>query len=379
MAAFLLLFLLLYGGMNAYVFWKVRAAWVETAWVGWLVGAFCALMIIAPLFIRYLERHGAVTFSRVLAFVAFTWMALAFWFLILGVTGDLWNVGAKTAAHWQPGAAKYVLGARRHVPAIMVLVAIASIWGTIEASCIRLKTLRIPTPKLTASDGPVRIVQITDIHLSITRSRGMLGRVARIVREAQPDILVSTGDLSDVTFLEVNHLGALLNDLPVRWGKFACLGNHERYAGLDNGLAIHKASGLRVLRGEAVKAGPVIIAGVDDPAITGDPAKLRAQEKDALDAAHSLGDGPIVLLKHQPRALAESQGRFDLQLSGHTHGGQIFPFGFFAYAFNRVWPGLHQLPEGGWLYLSRGTGTWGPPFRLFSPPEVTLIILEPAS
>lgn len=378
MRIFLLVFLLLYGGINYYLFRKVHAAWSGTAWVTWTAAGLCAAMTIAPIFIRILEQHGAIGVARVLAFIGFIWMAIVFWFLFAGATGDLWNLGVKIASRWRPGASAWGLQPKAHVLAVAAFIALAVVWGRFEASHIRVKEVRIPTPKLSRSEGPVRIVQISDVHLSLLLGRRMLEKIVRLVESAGPDVLVSTGDLSDGTFVEVNHFGSVLRDVPARWGKFACLGNHERYAGEENSFAFHESAGLRILRGEAVKAGPVVIAGVDDPAFVPSITERRTQEKKTLDAAHSIDDGPIILLKHRPQVFDESLDRFELQLSGHTHGGQIFPFGIIVYAFNHVWPGLHKPPRGGYLYLSRGTGTWGPPLRLFAPPEVTLFVLEPA-
>ena len=108
---------------------------------------------------------------------------------------------------------------------------------------------------------------------------------------------------------------------------------------------------------------------------------LQRSEPCFLDESVALagadGARPVILLKHQPRINPASVGRFDLQLSGHTHGGQIFPFSLVVYCFYPIPPGLHRVAPDSDIYLSRGTGTWGPPMRLFAPPEVTLILLEP--
>jgi predicted MPP superfamily phosphohydrolase len=120
----------------------------------------------------------------------------------------------------------------------------------------------------------------------------------------------------------------------------------------------------------------VRIAGVDDPTglQRGEPCFL--DETVALAGAD--GSRPVILLKHRPWVNTESAGRFDLQLSGHTHGGQIFPFSIIIYCIYPITPGLRRVAPDRYIYLSRGAGTWGPPMRLFAPPEVTLIILEPA-
>lgn len=378
MIVFIFIYFLVYGGLNYYVFRKIHAAWGGTPYVAWIAGIFIVLMVVAPFFIRLLERHGAIWPARVVAFVGYTWMAVMFWFVVLGLAGDLWNVSMRIAGRFGSSTGHLVIAPRPFVVACALIVLAASIWGGIEASRIRVKEVRIRTPKLAASNGPFRVVQISDVHLSLLLGEGTLQKIAALVESARPDVLVSTGDLSDGTFVAINHLGEILQQIPAPRGKFACFGNHEQYAGLEGSIEFHQAAGFRVLRGTAERAGPLIIAGVDDPAIVPSITARQAQEKAALDSAQDLGPGPVLLLKHQPRTSPESLGRFDLQLSGHAHGGQIFPFGLVVYATHKVWPGLHELAQGSSLYLSRGTGTWGPPFRVFAPPEVTLIILEPA-
>jgi len=378
MLAFLFIYLLLYGGINCYMFRKIHAAWGGPPWTLWAAGGFMTLMILAPILMRLLERQGTIWPARILAVLGFTWMAVTLWFLTIGLAGDLWNLGVRIAGKHRPAIAQLIIEPRQLVITSAVIIFAASIWGVVEASRIQLEEVRIRTPELAPADGPVRIVQITDVHLSLILGRSTLQEIADLATSARPDIFVSTGDLADGDFVGMDHLGEILDNIPARWGKLACLGNHERYAGLQRSLEFHRVAGFQVLRGEAVRAGPVIVAGVDDPAVLSRDSARRKQEKDALDAAQVLGAGPVVLLKHRPQLFEESLGRFDVQLSGHTHGGQIFPFGLVVYAFNKVWPGLHELRKGSALYLSRGTGTWGPPFRLLAPPEVTLIILEPA-
>jgi predicted MPP superfamily phosphohydrolase len=145
---------------------------------------------------------------------------------------------------------------------------------------------------------------------------------------------------------------------------------------LQDSLNFYQTAGLKALRGESIVAGPMRIAGVDDP------AGLQGKEPCFLDESVALagadGTRPVILLKHQPRIKSASAGRFTLQLSGHVHGGQIFPFSIVVYCFYPITSGLHRVAPDSYIYLSRGTGTWGPPMRLFAPPEVTLIILEPA-
>lgn len=163
------------------------------------------------------------------------------------------------------------------------------------------------------------------------------------------------------------------------------LGNHEAYSGLQNSLDFTKAAGVQILRNEAAHAGGIVIAGVDDAMFLAGRVKESAaiEEKAASDLLKTL-DGErarerfILLLRHRPGLYQKIAGLFDLQLSGHTHGGQIWPARYLAQRANGIASGLATLQgEHGEsaIYVTLGTGVWGPPMRLFTPPEVTVIDL----
>jgi predicted MPP superfamily phosphohydrolase len=157
---------------------------------------------------------------------------------------------------------------------------------------------------------------------------------------------------------------------------YAVLGNHEYYAGLDTSLEFLRSAGFRVLRREGVEVFPSFaLYGVDDP------AGARWGDTSGSDEQGFLPKGVerpyTLLLKHRPAIHVESRGRFDLQLSGHVHKGQIFPFNFLTYLSFPVNSGMNLLGDGAFLYVSRGTGTWGPPVRFLAPPEVTVIDILP--
>jgi predicted MPP superfamily phosphohydrolase len=150
-------------------------------------------------------------------------------------------------------------------------------------------------------------------------------------------------------------------------GAYAVTGNHERFAGLENSLRFLRNAGFTVLRDEAVARGGIVLEGEDDP-----HAQSGRLKPDRMAQA---GAGEfVVLLKHQP--VVDEGKRFDLQLSGHIHGGQIYPFVYLTRMVYGVDAGLTKLPGGRLLYVSRGTGTWGPPLRVLAPPEITLITIE---
>ena len=200
------------------------------------------------------------------------------------------------------------------------------------------------------------------------------GDIREAVQKAEPDILVSTGDLVDGQINKLEGLAEMLQDIKPRYGKYAVTGNHEFYAGLHDSLAFTQKAGFTILRNEGVSITDYFnIAGVDDrtqkyfnksPEIS-EEAMLKVLDREKF----------TLLLKHRPEVDQKSLGLFDLQLSGHTHKGQIFPFNIITLLYFPIHWGILNPLDHCFLYVSRGSGTWGPPIRFLSPPEVTLIEL----
>jgi len=204
----------------------------------------------------------------------------------------------------------------------------------------------------------------------IVREERLL-RVIEEVERTQPDVLISTGDLVDGQTNSLSGLAIPFARVNPRYGKYAVMGNHEFYAGLPQALEFTTQSGFTVLRGEAVSPGGVVnLVGVDDPAGEALGLYRHVLERNLLTDLPQ--ERFTILLKHQPLVEEEALGMFDLQVSGHTHKGQIFPFRLITGIFFRYNSGWFDLGKGSHLYVSPGTGTWGPPIRLLAPPEVTL-------
>lgn len=378
MSWFLVGFFLIYGGFHGYLVWKLCAAFPALRG-GWLVGLvlFCLTMMAAPYFVFRLGRSPDYPrLASVCSLICYTWTALLWWFVCLGVIGETWNLLARGTGHFWPAARQGIVPARTFLALALPLLLAALAWGLLEANNIRLRTVEIEVPQMAADAEPIRIAQITDLHLGMFMGRRRLERTLDCVREARADLIVATGDLTDSPAEEYPELVAMLAAVDAPLGKYAVTGNHEYFVGLEAAVAFHAKGGFKMLRGEAVRFGDrLILCGVDDPAglWRGQPCNL-----DENAVLPPKGEArPVVLLKHQPRIVKESVGRFDVQLSGHTHGGQIFPWHVFSQASYGYNHGLFALAEGSWLYVSRGAGTWGPPLRLFAPPEVTLIVLKP--
>lgn len=379
MRLFLLTYLLIYGGMHLYCFLKVRAAFPSMGKGALGVGAFLVFMILGPIFVRMLDRAGSLQAARLLAYLSHTWMAVILWFVVLAAAADLWNLGTWAIATAMSEPVRYALAPKPALCAIAGMTVLAGFWGLCEASNVRLKRIALKSERLPAGSEPLRVAQISDVHLSLIVRKRSLARILKRIQEARPDLLVCTGDLAETGPANLRTEARMLADLRIPLGKFAVTGNHEYYLGLDKSREFHEAAGFLLLRGESRPVGDhLLVAGVDDP------AGLRTRrpqpcfhDEDSVLPGRDRGRFTI-LLKHQPRVKDRSVGRFDLQLSGHTHGGQIFPFNVVVHLFHRLRPGLHRLPDGSAVYVSRGSGTWGPPLRLLSPPEVTLFTIEPS-
>lgn len=364
---FIIMVLLIYGSMNLYALAKVALALPPSPATTLALALWGIAMVFSPLSIRYLRHRHWLRAEAVLSWVAFVWMGLLFLFCCLalafdlvhvlaGVSGMAWPLEAKTELLWTGPPALALLG-----------------YGFYEANRIKIERLHITTPKLDA--GRITLAQISDMHLGAMLGGKFMDRITAKLREINPDMLIATGDIVDGKGEALHELTRHFRMLAPPKGAYAILGNHEYFVGLDNSLRFFENAHFTILRGEAVDAGGITLVGVDDRSL-GEQARLGSAALRAQLAA-AQRDAYIILLKHQP--LVDDAIPFDLQLSGHLHGGQIFPFGFFSRLFYGVRAGLVRYPDGRLLYINRGAGTWGPPIRLFAAPEITLITIESAN
>ncbi len=373
MTLFLAVFFLILGLMHGYVFLKARAAFPFGPGTAVPVGIFMAAMVLAPVASRILERQGAEETARAVAWGGYLWLGFLFLLVVALLAVDLYRGLASLAglvSRRELTAA--VPGARAAFLAPLALSIAVTAWGYREALDVRAERIVIETDRLPAHVERLRICQISDVHLGPIVRGGRLARMLDVVRRENPDLLVSTGDLVDGPLARLPGLLAQLRDIRPALGKYAVTGNHEFYAGLEEALAFTRDAGFDVLRGEVRDpGGALVLAGVDDPAGRGFSLKGRADGERELLAGLSR-DRFVLLLKHRPIVEEESLGLFDLQLSGHTHRGQIFPFNHIVDLYFPKSSGLHDLGHSH-LYVSRGSGTWGPPIRFLAPPEVTVI------
>jgi len=221
----------------------------------------------------------------------------------------------------------------------------------------------------------LKIVQLTDIHVGPTIGRTFMDDLVRKTNALEPDVIAITGDLVDGSVAELAEHVAPLAGLRARHGVYFCTGNHEYYSGADDWIAHLGTLGIDVLRNEhrviEHEGARLAIAGVHD--WTSGQFGHATDVSAALDGKDA--DVPVVLLAHQPKHIDEAADHgVALQLSGHTHGGQIFPFNYLVGLDQPYVKGLHDH-RGTQLYVSSGTGYWGPPMRLAVPAEITELTL----
>jgi predicted MPP superfamily phosphohydrolase len=367
MILFLLTFLCLYGGINFYFFFRARSVLHFSGTLQALLLVLLIFLILAPVVVRTLESLHCEQAARFAACTGYVWMAFVFLFFFLSVSLELVRFLHKLIV---PETGTLALKAVTFGLSVLLSAGLV-VYGYIDAQRVRVKTLSIPTEQIFPGEGKLRIVQISDVHVGVIIRNDRLTPILEKVREAKPDILVSTGDLLDGEPDNIMADAARFAALGAPAGKFAILGNHEYYAGVSRSIEFTEAAGFQLLRDDVTQAAGITIFGEDD--ITGRKPGTTPKSAAFQKALAEKQEGFVLLLKHRPHI--RETANFNLQLSGHTHGGQLFPFGFIVKLyFPRIY-GLHILAENKLLYISRGTGTWGPPVRIFAPPEITVIDL----
>lgn len=258
------------------------------------------------------------------------------------------------------------------VPFSALLITAIGMWNARRTASV--VTIDVPIANLPDALHGFTIAQISDIHVGPTIKGPYVESIVNAVNRLTPDMVAVTGDLVDGSVTELGHHVFPLSRLVSRHGTFFVTGNHEYYSGVHAWVIELRRLGIRVLLNEHVvlhhDSAALVIAGVtDDSAHHFD----RAHRSNPLGAIANAPDHALVrvLLAHQPRSAPEAANAgFHLQLSGHTHGGQFWPWNFFVRLQQPFTAGLHRL-EGLWVYVSRGTGYWGPPKRFGAPSEIT--------
>lgn len=369
MAIFLSIALSIWALMHVYVahrVWRLPVLGAPHAHLV-LVVALLLLWISYPLG-RVLDRMGLPTASYLLELAGATWMGVVFLLLACLLVVDLLTGFGAWGKPVLPTLRAGAVGAA-------VLMSLIGVVQGLRPPVIRQLDVRLPGLPPDA-DG-LRVVQLSDMHLGPLLGETWLGHVVDRVGAMRPDLMLVTGDLVDSDSAHVEDMLPVLRRLRAPLGTFAVTGNHEFYAGLERSVTLLQDAGFEVLRDRHVEVRPgLVLAGVDD-LVTRHQFGLR---NGALAAALTgRPAGATILLSHSP-LLAEQAAEMGvgLMLSGHTHDGQIWPFGYLVRLQFRLMGGLYRVGPMQVL-VSRGTGTWGPRMRLWRPSEIWVLTLRPAA
>lgn len=258
---------------------------------------------------------------------------------------------------------------------VLALTFGSTVIGVVQAvSPPVVEKVDIPIRNLPQELDGYKIVQLSDLHVGPLINKSFVTRVTRMVNELNPDLVTLTGDFADGRVSLLKKDLAPLNNIPAP--KYFIMGNHEYYWHPEEWIQLYRDMGIHVLLNshDVIRKGDakLVIAGTEDYS----QGKKRANPALALQDAPQ--DAVTVLLAHQPSDYPRAAALgVNLQLSGHTHGGQFFPWNLVVRFFHRYFTGLNAH-EGMWIYINRGTGFWGTPLRTFVPPEITLLTLRRA-
>jgi predicted MPP superfamily phosphohydrolase len=348
-------------------------AW-PAPWSRALTAAVVTLAVLVPiafLGMRWLPRIVNVPIS----WVVYTWLGFALYLFLLTALSDAGRGLAALVGALPRDPERRQFLSRAIAASVGTASALVGLGGIANvARGFDVRRVRVPLARLPRHASGYSIVQLTDVHVGPTIGRSFLETVVAQANALAPDMIVITGDLVDGTVEQLRELVEPLRDLRARDGVYFVTGNHEYYSGADAWIAHLGTLGVRVLRNERVAIRDLFdLAGVDDASAAG---MLPGHGQDVARAA--AGRDPsraLVLLAHQPKALAQAlAAQVDLQISGHVHGGQMVPFNWLVRLDQPLVAGLH-LVEQTWVYVSTGTGYWGPPMRVGPGAEITRIEL----
>ena len=356
----------------------------------WRIGGAVVLGVLFAVFLTAITTQRSAAWSQitVLHGVGNVWLAMVLYLFLALLVGELVRLvvmlvrRTRSTAGGRSGPGPVDVRRRlllsRGIALGAGVAATATVgWGMTQALRPDVRVLRqaVPLDRLPAGLDGYRIAVVTDLHLGALNGRAFTERVVAAVNAEQVDAVALVGDLVDGSVAALSDSVAPLAGLTSADGTFFTTGNHEYYSGAGEWMRHLPTLGITVLHNASVGitrgADSLRIAGINDwtGEQNGDPANLETALADRADGE------TVVLMAHQPRQVgAAAAAGVDLQLAGHTHGGQIWPFHYAVLAQQKVLFGLSRHQDT-WLYTSRGIGFWGPPVRVGAPPDITVLTL----
>ncbi len=361
-----------YGAGHVYVLRRLRPVLPGHRGLRLALYALVAVLALSFLGGRMLERVHLGVVSKALVWAGSFWMAVVVYAFLAALACDLVRL-----AHRVRPFLPQALTPRRVVAGLAVAIVLAVAAGAVNAAQVRTPAFDVSVAKRAGDLRELRVVVASDIHLGTVVGKQRFGRIVAGIQSLNPDIILLAGDVIDEDLAPVlaEDVGEHLRDLRAPYGVFAVTGNHEYIGGVDRAVAYLEEHGIRMLRDSAVEvAGAFTVVGRDDVTAErfGSPSRRPLKEIMAKVDRNK----PVLLLDHQPRDFGPAiEEGVDLQVSGHTHHGQLWPFSLVTRAVYELSWGLERRGATS-FYVSCGAGTWGPPVRLGNAPEVVLLTLK---
>jgi predicted MPP superfamily phosphohydrolase len=373
-AIFFIIVTLIYSSAHYYVYRRIAATLIPgSAALAWLRATAFLLALSFPVARLLVRTVGVTPVTTAIDWFACVWMGMLLYSFLLTAAAHEVSWTASIAGF--SGLLDRFMPARTAAGIIAAAVLAVSAYGYHEARWKLERTeLEIPVKNLPAERDGFRIVQISDVHIGVIVSERGIERLVREINALSPDLVVITGDLVDEDAAHVGELAEKLEGIRSRYGVLAVTGNHEFYAGVERVVLNAMAGGVRFLRNrKETVAGFLDVYGADDP--TGYQfGGVRAAPESIVGP--EARERPSIFLYHQPVRFEQlARAGIDLVLSGHTHNGQIWPIHLIS---GLIYPHRTGLFKSGGAthYVSRGAGTWGPPMRIGSTPEIVSIKLK---
>ena len=311
--------------------------------------------------------------SEIFALIVYFYFTFMFVFVAYGIFCEILIFSRRFFGSFY--AKKLSAGRRKALFTLLFLIAFETVAaGRFMAENIVVQNLEVKSPKIAEY---TRIVQISDIHFSRVIDGRFAEKIVPMINALKPDIVLFTGDYIDKGVANPLQIAEIMNKIEAPLGKYAVSGNHEFYTGYFDCIEFIEKNGFEFMDGRVLNVGRnIAVGGVMDRGAEEADVFYHEDEKVLKQFKN---ENFNIYLKHRPELEDGDSAHFDLMLSGHTHGGQIFPFSILVKIANRYIAGLYELENGAKLYVSRGTGSWGPPVRFGATPEITLIELRPGA
>ncbi len=372
---FLIIVLALYFSVNFYIYVRGLNCFLEGSWLRFYYKILFWVVVFSFITGRLLERFYLSKISSFFVWTGSFWLGAMVYFFLAVIVVDL----LRMINHWFPFFNKLTTdyGQLKQYTflAITAIVFLLIIFSYVNALNPKVRRLELTISKKSAL-AKLEIVAASDFHLGTIVGRKRFCKIVQEINRLNPDIILLMGDIVDEDVAPVirQNLGEALTKLKAKYGVFAVTGNHEYIGGVTVATQYLREHGVQVLSDSAVKIDETIyIIGREDRSINQFIGKQRKSLEELVNNVDK--SRPLILMDHQPFRLNEARDKgIDLQLSGHTHHGQLFPFNFItSLVFEKSWGYLKKGKTH--YYVSSGVGTWGPPLRLGNTPELVNIRL----